>query len=510
MTALLAAGALGVPANASTDAVELVSTQADPGAGDPDRGSGGDPATQALDALELAEESLQGKGEIDPTIALLGVQQNLDELPAEDVERATRILARPTDANQPPWAVSYGKQKPKSHCRTHFCVHWVTSGQHRPDLTDKNGNDIPDYVEKVASVISKVWATEIGKLGYQRPKSDGRAGNPDGVHRKGLVDVYVGNTGASGIYGYTSTEQSTRKAAAYLVLDNDYADFPGKATELLEVTAAHEFFHAVQFGYSSDEDSWLLESTATWMEEQVYDDINDNRQFLHMSALRHPGQPLDYTDNFYGNWIFFEWLSARYGAGIVKDIWRRAAAPNVISVRAIDAALKARKSNLPAEYSRFSSRNTIAKRSYPEGAAYQNAPVSRVWRLGRTARHTKKSHTKLAHLASRNYNFVPRKGTSGKRWRLRLRVVAPSTDARARALLVLRKGKVVERVISLDKAGKGKVDLRFGRKGVRKVTLTLTNGSMRYRCYNGGPFTCDGTSLDDGRRFTFRAALRRR
>jgi hypothetical protein len=37
----------------------------------------------------------------------------------------------------------------------------------------------------------------------------------------------------------------------------------------LKVTAAHEFFHAVQFAYDIGEDGWLMESTATWMEEHV-------------------------------------------------------------------------------------------------------------------------------------------------------------------------------------------------------------------------------------------------
>lgn len=515
--ALVAAGAVGVPAYAANDAVEKVSSPADqiggggsaPNESDADVPDG-DRSEKALDALDLAEDSLQGKGALDPTIALLGVQQNLDDLPADQVDRATRILARPTDPNQPSWAVSYGNKTPESHCTARFCVHWLKSGQHKPDLTDSDDDGVPDYVETVSSVIANVWSTEIGELGYQRPKSDGRKGNPEGVSRKGLVDVYLGDTGASSIYGYASTEQSTRRAAAYLVLDNDYTDFPGKPKELLQVTAAHEFFHAVQFGYASDEDSWLMETTSTWMEEQVYDDINDNRQFLPMSSLRRPGQPLDLPDNWYGNWIFFEWLSGQHGAEVVKDVWTRAASPDVTSIQAINAALKQRGSDLPSELSRFSAVNTMARRSYPEGAAYQNAPVAQTWKLGTARRNTGPGSTKLAHLASRNYTFVPRAGTSGKRWLLRLKVSAPSSNARAYALLHLRNGKVIEQPVTIGGRGKGRRDLRFGHKAVRKVTLTLTNASMRYRCFTGGQFACSGTSKDDRRTFAFRAVLRRR
>ena len=40
--------------------------------------------------------------------------------------------------------------------------------------------------------------------------------------------------------------------------------------ENLEVTAAHELFHAVQFAYDYDEDAWFMEATATWAEDEVY------------------------------------------------------------------------------------------------------------------------------------------------------------------------------------------------------------------------------------------------
>ena len=58
------------------------------------------------------------------------------------------------------------------------------------------------------------------------------------------------------------------------MIDNDYAplQFPG-TTPLtdLEVTLAHEYNHVLQFGYDAFQDTWFVESTATWMEDQVYD-----------------------------------------------------------------------------------------------------------------------------------------------------------------------------------------------------------------------------------------------
>ena len=51
------------------------------------------------------------------------------------------------------------------------------------------------------------------------------------------------------------------------------------------MTAAHEFFHAVQFAYNAFQDSWLLESTAAWVEDEAFDSVNDNYQYLRSSAL---------------------------------------------------------------------------------------------------------------------------------------------------------------------------------------------------------------------------------
>ena len=66
-------------------------------------------------------------------------------------------------------------------------------------------------------------------------------------------------------------------------IDNNYEEdgYPTQGLMGLQVTAAHEFFHAIHFSlYSTYEASWLMEQTATWMEEQVYDHINDYRAYL--------------------------------------------------------------------------------------------------------------------------------------------------------------------------------------------------------------------------------------
>ena len=92
-----------------------------------------------------------------------------------------------------------------------------------------------------------------------------------------MLDVYLADVGASGLSGYVATDDPHadddtylyRDYSAYIVVDDDFSvaqlgtsGGPGG----LRATAAHEFFHAVQYAYDSGEDAWLTEGTATWME----------------------------------------------------------------------------------------------------------------------------------------------------------------------------------------------------------------------------------------------------
>ena len=141
-----------------------------------------------------------------------------------------------------------------------------------------------------------------------------------------------------GLYGYCTTDKRIRArgpsdAWAYCVLDNDYRarQFPaGTQLENLRVTAAHEYFHAVQFAYDAFEDAWFMEATATWAEDEVYPDINDNLQYLRHGPLGRPGVPLDRFAlgglHHYGAWVFFRYLAEQFPAPVgmstlIRQMW---------------------------------------------------------------------------------------------------------------------------------------------------------------------------------------------
>ena len=225
-----------------------------------------------------------------------------------------------TDGRADPEGTGY-TTKSQRRCRGHFCVHYVTSTSDRASSA---------WVDKTLKVMKKVWKREVGDLGYRAPLSDGALPSSRNGGN-GKFDVYLADVGDDLLYGYCSADFVLRKdrtrAGGYCVLDNDFSkdQYGGKPGKTLAVTAAHEFFHAIQFGYDYYEDRWFMESTATWVEERFADGVNDNRQYLAFGQVGEPDTSLDLFERggfaHYGNWPFWEHLSERYGDAIVRRTW---------------------------------------------------------------------------------------------------------------------------------------------------------------------------------------------
>ena len=398
----------------------------------------------------------------------------------DDIEkwRATRMLARPSDRGGDPYGDGYRVPSTRT-CRGPICVHYVRSTRDAP----------PDkaWANTTLRVMSRVWRAEVRRMGFRPPPRDGRHG---GDRR---FDVYLKELGSQGLYGYCAPEYRVGRqrhvASGYCVLDDDFArkQYGVKPMVSLRVTAAHEFFHAIQFGYDFREDPWLLESTAAWMEEQVADGANDNRRYLLYGQVAKPGTSLDRFDpsgfNQYGNWVFWEYLGERFGTDVVRAVWRRAAAydgaPDRHSLAALRRAL-ARHGGLPATFAAYAAALTKPSRSFPEGAAWPAATTG-TGRLGRKDRHAHVA-LRINHLASRSIAARPARGLRG-RWRLEITINGPArkTGPAAYVQVIGRNGVVRHRPIALNADGVGQARTRFNAKRVRRVMITLANASTRQR-----------------------------
>ncbi|MGN6215432.1 MAG: MXAN_6640 family putative metalloprotease [Solirubrobacterales bacterium] len=264
---------------------------------------------------------------------------------------------RPTGGENPSRSAYSVPEAPNSPaCSQHFCVHWVDQGLDAPNLTDRNGNGIPDFVDRVLQVAEHVHQVENGKLGWREPKSDGRRGGGNGK-----TDVYLSEIGGE-LFGYAAPDRGQadkqhlipRHLHGYLVLDNDYSPFEFPHTKPindLEVTFAHEYNHILQFAYDAYQDPWFAESTATWMEDQVYNRINDYLRYVGRWTRLYETPLTTSSIKMYGSAVWNQWLARRYGDALIRKAWAGAidAKPGGFSVAAYERAIRAAG---PSDFSR--------------------------------------------------------------------------------------------------------------------------------------------------------------
>ncbi|UCE19375.1 MAG: hypothetical protein JSV84_03250, partial [Gemmatimonadota bacterium] len=207
-----------------------------------------------------------------------------------------------------------------------FKIHYDSSG---PDAVYEPYRDtdpydgIPDYVNRCAEIFDHVWVMEVDSMGYDAPPWDGTIGGDENKY-----DVYLRHQ--SGAYGVCFPEDRSDQYpdrndyTSYIYVDPTYSGFGyDNPLDPLSVTAAHEFFHAVQNAYNLNIGSWHKEISAVWMEDILYDEVNDYREYL-PSFYSFPEMSLDAEEpslHQYGSCIWDFYLTENYGDDIVRLIW---------------------------------------------------------------------------------------------------------------------------------------------------------------------------------------------
>ncbi len=254
-------------------------------------------------------------------------------------------------------------------------VHYASTGFHAPyqGYGDTNpANGITDYIDSVLAHFEYVRDLQIGSLGYNTPPTDFGGGGDN------RYDVYVENLGV-GFYGFTTPEDVVDqfRATSFINIENDFSGtyYRDNPVDGLKVTAAHEFFHAIQFGYDVFEydfddpfepstfKPWWLEASATWMEDIAYDNIDDYLSYLRF-FYGYPWMGLGTFSYNYGDPRAFHpyascvwpiYLTEKYGVGIIKEIWESCG--TIAGYNTLDAtndALLSRSSSLSTGFLEFS------------------------------------------------------------------------------------------------------------------------------------------------------------
>lgn len=446
----------------------------------------------------------------DVTLALRDLLAARSDLSRQDRATADDYLARPTDDSGSPYNVRYQVREAAPTCNADVCVHRVDS------TTDAATQR---FAQRVLTSVSGVHDTYVA-AGYRAPKRDGRARN-DGGNAK--TDIYLADIGDKGIYGYCTSDPegpygggSARFSTwAYCVLDNDYVSqqYPNNTPQQnLDVTVAHEYFHAVQFGYDLFEDAWLMEGTATWVEDELFDDVNDNVSYLRRGPMGAPARPMDLDRRgleVYGAWSFWRFLTERFPGGraglpsLVRDVWEEADFLNpdeTYSLVALERALKARGTSVRAQFADYVAANRFPAQRYEEGAANSYPRAAAADQRELTLRGDAYSATRrLNHLAGSTVRLEPGSGKSA-RWVLRVRADLPARKrgSEVRVSVVAADGTATTTTMALDKSGAGTMRTPFSTRRVEAVEVHLVNASTRVRdCFSFGSVSCQGFARDD-------------
>jgi len=181
----------------------------------------------------------------------------------------------------------------------HFTIHYATTGTDAPPLTATPPSSTPDWIKTVANTFENVYTQEVNTLGYTAPPT-----TPYHVYLQQLADLNE--------FGHTQSEVLTgQSATSYIAIDNDFSEpifAPYNGLAALQITAAHEFHHAIQFGYNYFFETWYAEATSTWVEDEVHDSVNQLYDYSD-DYLQNPSRSLDTpvstsTGGGYGRWIF--------------------------------------------------------------------------------------------------------------------------------------------------------------------------------------------------------------
>ena len=271
-----------------------------------------------------------------------------------------------------------------------FKIHYTNIGSSAVPQEDLDSSGIPDYVELAASVFDSVYQVEVIQFGLNPPPGDNNVDGPE-------WDIYLKDMN---LYGETMPESKISSDPdiwiSYIQLDNDFDDsFYTKGTNGLRVTAAHEFLHMIHLGYNLRSsgfnrysDLFLMEASSTWMEDAVFDQVNDYYQYLGapyrntgLGVFEQNNTPFDEENGWheYGMSIWFHYLEKRFENQIqpgemVRRVWEKIV--DFPAFEATDYVLQELGSSFQEELATFYAWNyrtggrADASRFYPEGGAY--------------------------------------------------------------------------------------------------------------------------------------------
>jgi hypothetical protein len=275
-----------------------------------------------------------------------------------------------------------------------FRIHYTLQGDAGVAPSDLNSNGTPDFIEEIAAAADLSYDVQVAQLGFRDLQDDDSTDGPE-------YDIFVHDEPFSS-YGYTQPEATIPSTpnndyTSFIVIDNDFDN--GHFTNGIDgarVTVAHELQHAIQFSYRYLEglEAFYYEACAVWMEDVVYDDINDYLQYLDEYFAN---RDLPFVTNVrlnyeaYGSGIWNLFLAKKFSpdlsdpigdATVVRRTWELMALGDPL-LDALDRTLRERSSSFASAFAEYSVWNYFTGlradpiHFYEEGATYPEVSFQR-------------------------------------------------------------------------------------------------------------------------------------
>ena len=343
-----------------------------------------------------------------------GLQRDWSKLEAATQKMLAKQLAAP---------VLSGTESTLLSPSGRFKIHYTTSGADAvPSLS---------WVQTVAQTFDDVAAAYLARGWNLAPTISAAP-----------YDVYLRELSFQSLYGQTTSGQAapsdgfSNAYGSFMEIDNNFTDSiyvnafggPYSATQSLQITAAHEYHHAIQYGYNFFFDIWFAEATSTWHEDELYDGVNQLYNYIpgwfNNSRLSLDTSTSTKTGGGYGRWIFNRYLAEQHGTDVIRAAWENLATLNspgsgtdIPMVPVLDSLLSsAYASSLGSDYFGF------AKRVYTREWATHTADIPGIHPYSPLASYSvfpvdantsPAPAVTLPHYSFAYYRFVPSPGSPG-------------------------------------------------------------------------------------------------
>lgn len=243
------------------------------------------------------------------------------------------------------------------------------------------GLTISDYITSMETT----FAIEVIQFGWAEPPLCTGRDTCDGeTNPWGKYPIQISDMNGGTYYGYVTTGGApytgwvgdnpnttaieTESMASCMVLNNDFDQFPeDTAQAALDATTSHEFVHSIQNGYgdagSLEDDMWY-ESSAAYMEDEIFDDANSDYLYLWPVVSNclgeWPNNSAPGGISQYSNFTFFRHVAehnggvgiAGGGEDVMQSFWENVGAGQA-ALTAYNNALTTEGTNLPDAFHEY-------------------------------------------------------------------------------------------------------------------------------------------------------------